>query len=143
MPFLCFYEKQDPTITQDQCVFIRGFRVKRALFQIRLIRIGSSRDDKNPQRSPYRNNSVHNASSFLGDGSHIGGSSSNLDTIGPPINYENPQLRPYTSSTDIQSNGDLCNASFMTSPNDNSLIEPNDIAEVCPLGMIARSNCTT
>jgi hypothetical protein len=62
-----------------------------------------------------------NALSVLGD-SHIGGSSSSLNTIGPSINHENPQLRPYPSSTALQSNGHLSNASFMTSPSyDSSL----------------------
>ena len=177
---------------------------------IRLIRIGSGRDDGNLQRSPYRrnnnilntssllgddshggssssldtigplinhenpqglqrNNGLRSASSFLGDDSSIGGSSSSLDTIGPPINHENllnspyrhPTNRnassflgrvlkkglrnassalspnggssmnhenPYPSSTVLQSNGGLSNASFPTSPSDGSLIE--DIAEV-------------
>ena len=77
----------------DQCVFIRGFRAKRALFGIRVIGIGSGRDV--PQRSrpmrvrrqpsAARNNGLRNASesSFLGNDDH-GGSSSSLDTIGPP-----------------------------------------------------------
>jgi hypothetical protein len=66
-------------------------------------------------------NGFRNALSFLGD-SHIGGSSSSLNTIGPSINHENPQLRPYSSSTALQSNGHLSNASFMTSPSyDSSL----------------------
>jgi hypothetical protein len=228
-------------VTQDQCVFIRGFRVKPVLFGVRLIRIGSgsspyrratqrnnglrnassgervgssssldtigppengwfyrnpliklrnasSGDDsliggssssldtigppENPRPpsppSPYRtqNNGLRNTSS--GDDSLIGGSSSSLDTIGPPENprrppspyptqrnngwfYRNPlrMLRnassgddsliggssssfldtirppinheyPYPSSTALQSNGDLCNASFTTSPSDDS-----------------------
>ena len=65
------------------------------------------------------------ASSFfvLGDGS-----SSSLNTIGPLSSDENPQLRSYPSSTALQSNGSLRNASFMTSPSYDSLIEvPNDI----------------
>jgi hypothetical protein len=57
-----------------------------------------------------------------------------------PINHENPQLLPYPSSTALQSNGDLCNASFMTSPSDNSFIEvPNDIAEVYPTELVSSS----
>ena len=97
--------------------------------------------DENPQRSPYRhptpqrNDGLYNAASrttVLGDDSLIGGSSSSLDTIGPPIDHENPQLRPYPSSTTIQSNGGLCGASFMTSPSYDSFIEvPDYIAEVC------------
>jgi len=58
------------------------------------------------------------------------GSSLSMDTIEPPINRENPQLRPYPSFTTLQSNGDVYNASFVTSPSDNSLFEaPNDIAD--------------
>ena len=41
-------------------------------------------------------------------------------TIGPPINHESPQLVPYPSSTALQSNGSIYNASFMTSPSDTS-----------------------
>ena len=36
----------------DQCVFIRGFQVKRSLFRIKPIRIGSHRVDED--RQPYR-----------------------------------------------------------------------------------------
>jgi hypothetical protein len=79
-------------------------------------------------------NGFRNALSFLGD-THSGGSSSSLNTIGPSINHENPQLFPYPSSTALQSNGDLCNASFMTSPSYDSFIEVlNDITEVYPSG---------
>src|SRR6267154_6424098 len=40
------------------------------------------------------------------------------------------QVFSYPSSTALQSNGDLCNASFATSPSDDSLFEaPNDIAD--------------
>ncbi|KAI0270904.1 hypothetical protein BGY98DRAFT_1100574 [Russula aff. rugulosa BPL654] len=106
----------------DQCVFIRGFRAKRSrLFGIRVIEVGSS-----------RNYGLRNAasSSSLGD-SHIGGSSSSLDTIRPPINRENSQLLPYPSSITLQSNGSIYNASFMTSPSFDSLIEvSNDIEEI-------------
>ena len=240
---------------RDQCVFIRGFRVKRVLFRIKPTRIGS---DKNAQaqRSPYpfrsdnglrngapfrgsssssdtivnpqqretsrenhvqrskpqsdsdnglrnaipflfpgpppplpppinhirslyrhptlqRSDGLRSASSFLGDDLHIGSSSSSLDTIGPappisherspyrrptlqrnnglhnapsflddrldgtgpPINHKNPQPLPYPSSTALQSNGYLSNASFMTSPSHSSFTEvPNDIAEVYPPG---------
>ena len=86
-------------------------------------------ESENLQRSPYRpptfqrNDGLYNASCTTG-------SSSSLDTIGPPISCENPQLRPYPSFTTLQSNGDLYNASFVTSPSDNSLIEvPNDIVD--------------
>ena len=75
-----------------------------------------------------RNNDVHYASSFLGDGSHFGGSSSSLDTI-VPINHENLQLLLYPSSTTLQSNGSIYNASFMTSPSYDIEVL-NDIAEV-------------
>jgi hypothetical protein len=116
----------------DQCVFIRGFQVKRVLFGIKIIYAGSGRDDKNSQRSLYRrrtaqrNNGLHNASSILGDNSHIGGSSSSLGTIRSPTNHE------YPSSTALQSNGSIYDASFMTSPSYDTLIQvPNDIAEVC------------
>ncbi|KAI0272882.1 hypothetical protein BGY98DRAFT_149151 [Russula aff. rugulosa BPL654] len=60
---------------------------------------------------------VYAQSSFPGDESNmIGGSSSSSVTIGPPTNRDNPQLRPYSSSTDLHSNGSLCDASFVTSP---------------------------
>jgi hypothetical protein len=60
---------------------------------------------------------VYALSSFHGDDSHmIGGSSSSLVTIGPPANRDNPQIRPYSSSTDLHSNGSTCDASFTTSP---------------------------
>jgi hypothetical protein len=98
--------------------------------------------NEGPQRSPYRhpalqrNDGSGNASitTILGDDSLIGGSSSSLDTIRrrPSINLENPQLLPYPSSTDLQSNGSIYNASFMTSPSDDSFFEvPDYIAEVC------------
>ena len=58
-----------------------------------------------------------------------------LDGTGPPINHKNPQPLPYPSSTALQSNGYLSNASFMTSPSYSSFTEvPNDIAEVYPPG---------
>ena len=99
--------------------------------------------NENLQRSPYRhptlqrkdsNDGLNNASStaFLDDDSEslIGGSSSSLDTIRPPAKHENRQLLPYSSSSTLQSNGSLCNASFMTSASHNSSIEvPNYIAE--------------
>ena len=94
--------------------------------------------NENPQRSPYqhltlqRSDSLPIASctSLFGDGSLIGGSSSSLETIGAPINHEDPQLLPYPSSTDVQSNGDICNASFMTSLSEGSLFEvPTDIED--------------
>ena len=50
----------------------------------------------------------------------------------PLIDHENPQLRPYPSFTTLQSNGCVYNASFMTSPSYDSLIEVRSyIAEVC------------
>ncbi|KAI0270898.1 hypothetical protein BGY98DRAFT_230991 [Russula aff. rugulosa BPL654] len=49
--------------------------------------------------------------------------------------HKNPQPLPYPSSTALQSNGYLSNASFMTSPSHSSFTEvPNDIAEVYPPG---------
>ena len=60
---------------------------------------------------------VYALSSFHGDDSQmIGGSSTSLVTIGPPTNRDNPQFRPYSSSTDLHSNGSICDASFTTSP---------------------------
>ena len=99
--------------------------------------------NENLQRSPYRhptlqrnvsNDGLNNAPSatFLGDDSEslVGVSSSSLDTIRPPAKHENRQLLPYSSSSTLQSNGSLCNASFMTSVSHNSSIEvPNYIAE--------------
>jgi hypothetical protein len=83
------------------------------------IRPSIKNENENPQRSPYRHPTLQR-----NDGLR------NTSTIGPPINRENPQLRPYSSSTTLQSNGDICNASFMTSPSETSLIEvPNDIAD--------------
>ncbi|KAI0276108.1 hypothetical protein BGY98DRAFT_737942 [Russula aff. rugulosa BPL654] len=127
-------------MTRDQCVFIRGFRVKDDKMQV--IRVScvpeSSIKNQSPQRSPYRHPTLQrndcsgdaSRTTTLGDNSHIGGSSSNLDTIRPPINHENPQLLPYPSSTVLQSNGNLCNASFMTSPSYDTFFEfPNYIAE--------------
>ena len=111
-------------MTDDQCVFIRGFRARRVLSGIRVIQIGSSRANERDNDLP----------SSLGDHSHIGSSSSSLDTI-VPINHENPQLLQYPSSTALQSNGSIYGASFMTCPSYNSLIEvPNDIVEVRPSG---------
>ena len=103
---------------EDQCVFIRGFRVKRVLFGIAVIAAEGCRDVKDPQRSPFRrrtfqrNDELRGTPSSLGANSHIGGSSSSLDSIWPPINDENPQLLPYrVSSTTLQSNESLYNAS--------------------------------
>jgi hypothetical protein len=63
-----------------------------------------------------------------------------LDTIGPPINRENSQLYPYPSSTALQSNGDLCNASFMTSPSDSSVaVTPFFPPSVDRIGTVSRS----
>jgi hypothetical protein len=75
---------------------------------------------------------VYPLSPFHGGDPHIGGSSSSLVTIGPPTNHEHPQLRPYPSSTALQSNGSVCNASFITSPSDYASPTEvrNDIAEV-------------
>jgi hypothetical protein len=88
------------------------------------IRPSIKNENENPQRSPYRHPTRQR-----NDGCTTG-SSSSLDTIEPPINRENPQLLPYPSSNALQSNGDLCNASFMTSPSESSLFEvPNDIAD--------------
>ena len=56
---------QNSTMPQEQCVFIRGFRVERVLFGIRLIRIGRGRDDKILQL--WRNNGIRGASSLLGE----------------------------------------------------------------------------
>ncbi|KAN0121133.1 hypothetical protein V8E52_003721 [Russula decolorans] len=39
--FKPFHGEQNPTMTQDQCVFIRGFRIKCVLFWTRPIRIES------------------------------------------------------------------------------------------------------
>ena len=72
-----------------------------------------------PYRHPTlrRNDSLHNTSSILDDGSSFSSfssfSSSSLNTIG-----ENPQLHSYpSSSTALQSNGGLLsNTSFTTSP---------------------------
>jgi hypothetical protein len=92
--------------------------------------------DNPPYRHPtlQRNDYLRSASSFLSDDSHVRGSSSSLDTIDPRINHENPQF-PYPSSTALQSNGSISNASSMTSLSYNSLIGvPNDIAAVRPPG---------
>ena len=69
--------------------------------------------------SPSWRDGLRNSLYILEDGSS---SSSSLDTIGP-INHENPQLRPYPSSTTLQSNGSVYNASFVTSPSHDSLID--------------------
>ena len=145
----------------DQCVFIRGFRANRIFSRIKVIDIESGRDvpqhspsyrrrtrvlgnDKHgpgssssldtirpPGRSPYWRDGLHNS---VANDSHVWGSSSSLDTI-RPINYENPQLLPYPSSTALQSNGSVYSASFMTSPSYSSLIEvPGDVVEVCLSG---------
>ena len=166
--------KHPPTMADaDQCVFIRGFRVKRMPFGIKVIgavsgaadEISPNRDrrprkrnnrlrnaasslgddsiggssssldtiaDENPQRSPYKRDSLDDSLSTL---SHIWGSSSSVDTIRPlirPNNHENPQLHPYPSSTTLYSNGSVYNDSLMTSPSyEDSLIEVlDDIAEV-------------
>ena len=61
-----------------------------------------------------------------------------VETIGPPIKYENPQLRPYsssTSSTTIQSNGSLRHSTFMTSPGcDSSIGVPDHINDDSLIG---------
>ena len=76
-----------------------------------------------PRRSPYRHPIIQK---------NDRGSSSSLDTIRPHITHENPQLFPYSSSTTLLSNGSIYNASFMTSPSDDSFFEVrNYIAEVC------------
>ena len=51
----------------------------------------------------------------------------------PLINHKNPQIRPYPSSTALQSNGSVRNASFMTSPSshDSSVEVRNYIVKVC------------
>ena len=50
----------------------------------------------------------------------------------PLIDHENPQLRPYPSSTALQSNGSVYNGSLMTSPSYDSVIEVRSyIAQVC------------
>jgi ankyrin repeat protein len=85
---------------------------------------GSSSSLDTIERSPDWRDRLNNSSSF--DSRIQGwGLSSNLDTIRPPtsINHENPQLLPYPSSTTIQSNGDIYNMSFMTSPSETSLFE--------------------
>jgi hypothetical protein len=101
-------------------------------------KIGPPIKNEYPQRSPYRHptlksdTGLHNVSSFFGDDSQIGGSSSSLDTIGAPIDHGNPQLLPYPSSITLQSNGGVYNASLMTSPSFDSFFEvQNYIAEVC------------
>lgn len=101
--------------------------------------------------SPYRrNDDLRNALVLRGDYSHslILGSSSSLDTIegsphwgdGPGLNdpstidsgssssletirHENSQLLPYPSSSTIQSNGDVYNMSFATSPSETSIFQ--------------------
>ena len=102
--------------------------------------------NENPQSSPYRDLTLQrsndsciasNASrtSFLGDDPLIVGSSTTLDTIGPPVDQENPQLLPYPSSITLHSNGSRCNASFLTSPSYiSSIAVQNHIAEVCLSG---------
>ena len=87
-------------------------------------------NNENPQPSPdrhlilQRNNGPSRI--FLSDDSHIGGSSSSLVTIRHPTNHE------YPSSTTLQSNGSVYNASFMTSPSYDSSIEAlSYFAEVC------------
>ena len=77
---------------------------------------GPSINDENPQRSLYRHHTLQRNGSLRS-------STSSLDTIRPHIDCENRRLRPYSSSTDLQSNGSLYNASFMTSPSCDSLIE--------------------
>jgi hypothetical protein len=107
--------------------------------------IGPPINDENLQRSPNRHptrpqhsvfprdDGLRSASSFLGDDLHIGrfgGSSSSLDAIRLPTNDENPQFRPYSSFSDLQSNGSVCSVSFATSPSYESLIEvSNEIAK--------------
>ena len=97
--------------------------------------------NESPQHSPYRhptlqrNDGSGNGSrtTILGDDLFIGGSSSSLDTIRPPsINNENPRLFPYPSSTALQSNGSIYNASFITTPSYDTLFELwSNNAEVC------------
>ena len=88
--------------------------------------IGPPINHENPQRSPYQtlqiNDSLRNTfDSLRGSSSSLdtirpGDSTSSSETIRPPINHENPQLLPYSSSTTLQSNGSVFNASYMTSP---------------------------
>ena len=93
--------------------------------------IGPPIKDENPQPSPDRHltlqrNDDPSRTTFLSDDSHIGGLSSSLVTIRHPTNHE------YPSSTTLQSNGSVYNASFMTSPSYDSSIEVlSYIAEVC------------
>ena len=101
--------------------------------------IGPPIKDENLQHSSYRRptlrrtDRIRSALSLLGDDSPIGGSSSNLDTIRPLINHENRQLLPYASSTDLQSNGSLYNASFMTSPSHDSSRFSSSLDTIRPL----------
>ncbi|KAI0270906.1 hypothetical protein BGY98DRAFT_231093 [Russula aff. rugulosa BPL654] len=124
-------------MTQDQCVFIRGFRIKDDKMQvIRALGVPEYDDpnigvvdtirppvkNENPQRFSYRHSTLQR---------NDWGSSSSLDTIRPPNTHENPQLLPYPSSTTLQSNGSVSNASFMTSPSHDSFFEVrNYIVEI-------------
>ena len=109
--------------------------------------------NESSQSSPYRHSTLQrtdgsgNASctTILGDDSLVGGpshgSSSSLDTIKPPINHENPQLFPYPSSTTLQSNGSIYNASFMTSPSCDTFFEVRnynaEVSESAPAPALA------
>ena len=93
--FPLFYGKQDSP-TADQCVFIRGFQVKRSLFRIKPIRIGSDRVDED--RQPYRIVSEEQKDRLrntfdplvLGSSSSSLSSSSTLATVVSP-GHENSQ----------------------------------------------------
>ena len=146
---------QHPTLRRNDGLYNASFSGDDSL-------IGGSRlpmNDENPQLRPYSsstniqsNGSIRRAlfmtspsyessievpdyyyPDYIDDDSLIGGSSSSSDTIGPPINHENPQLLPYpSSSTSLHIDEGPCDTSFMTSPSYDSFIEvPNYIAEVC------------
>ena len=76
----------------DQCVFIRGFQVKRSLFRIKPIRIGSDRVEGRPPVRIFeeRNGGEHTSISNTIETLALVSSSSSLATIVYP-NHENPQ----------------------------------------------------
>ena len=76
----------------DQCVFIRGFGAKRALFGIRVFSIGSDKGTNRAATNLGLFFGLRNEASPLGNASHIGGSSSSLDTI-VPTNHESLRTR--------------------------------------------------
>jgi len=104
----------------DQCVFIRGFQVKRSMFRIKPIRIGSDRvdGDRPPVRIfEVRNGGQHTSTSNTFETLALVSSSSSLATIVYP-NHENPQrFQSLRTTPDPLTKGSSSSLDTTVSPN--------------------------